>query len=283
MTKEPLSKNHWLVPLLSVIASYPTWLVLTTSPILLAVPATLAAFWILSRNRQYFLAGLLTGLCLFQIEYLPFLALPGLILGRLRYLAGITSALIALFFAAQFIPDLKNALSIQSLLSAPAITLAPAMSMTPAPNLMQNFSGLLLLLLGEGSPHLQMASLTLYTVIVVAVTELWWRLHNFPLSQNKFLKKSSITILVMLIASPHTYIQNYIAVVPVAMWLWQATANDQRDNAKTIRKTIIAFPILSWVFFAAQSVFLFLRLPPFLLWATALAVLTLPTLDEEKI
>jgi riboflavin transporter FmnP len=277
MTNEPLLKNHWLVPLILVLASYPVWLVLTTSPILLAVPAILAAFWILTRNRQYFLAGLLTGLCLFQIEYLPFLAISGLILGRLRYLAGISSALIALFSAAQFIPDLKNALSIPALLSAPAV------SMAPAPNLMQNFSGLLLLLLGEGSPHSQMASLTLYIVIIVAVTELWWRMHNFPLSQNKFLKKSSITILMMLIASPHTYIQNYVAVIPVAIWLWQATANDTRNNAKTIRITIAAFPILSWVFFAAQSVFLFLRLPPFFLWATALAVLTLPTLDDEKI
>jgi hypothetical protein len=270
MTKESMLNNHWLVPLLLVLVSYPTWLVLTTSPILLVVPAALTAFWILNRQGHWFLAGLLTALCVFRIEYLPFLVLPGLILGRFYFLGGISIAAIAVYVTAQ---------AMHLPLDMP--TLIAVNSSVTAPNLMQNFAGLLVLFLGEGTAQLQTATLAIYAFAIISVTEIWWRLHHMPISQNKFLKKCCVTILVILLTSPHTYIQDYIALIPVAIWLWQATADNTKDNLKLIRQVIVCFPILSWLFFIAQSIFITLHLPVYFIWAVALVVVVLPTLDDE--
>lgn len=274
MTTESLSKNHWLVPLVLALVSYPTWLVLTSSPpIYLLVPILLAAFWILIRRGQFLGAGLITGLCLVKLEYVPMLLISGLILGRLRYLAGFVVSLAALYFASQQIPWVSSTFNMPP-------GLAPLLSGGLTANLMQSFSGLLVLLLGD-SYEVQMASLAVYALLTVCVAELWWRLQKFPLSDTKYLKASAVTILFMLIGSPHTFAADYIAVVPAAVWLWQATANDTRDSAGTIRKMIIAFPILSWIFFIAQPIFLMLRLPPYFLWATSVVVLTLAIMEDK--
>ncbi len=44
--------NNLTVPLLLVLLAYPTWLVLTTSPAMLAAPLAICAFWLLLRRNS---------------------------------------------------------------------------------------------------------------------------------------------------------------------------------------------------------------------------------------
>lgn len=261
-----------MLPLLLVLVAYPTWLTLTTSPTLLVAPLAIFAFWLLLRKKLFFVAGLLTALCVFRIEWLPFLLIPGLILGRLQFFGGAALAAAGTFFAMQ---ALHQPLDFATLLAA-------NQSAGPTHSL-QNFAAVLALILGENSTNLQIGTLAVYAVSIVASTELWWRVHHLPDSQNKFLKKCSATILIMLAASAHTVIQDFVALIPLFFWLWQATADDDtRETGRLVRKVLIAYPVMTWLYFAAQTAFPSISIPIYFVWAVVLSVTTLPTLDVEQ-
>ncbi len=269
-TKDSTKLDHPIVPLLLVLIAYPTLLVLTRSPLMLAAPLAICAFWLLFRRKLYFVAGLLTALCVFRIEWLPFFLIPGLILGGLQFLAGSALAAIGTFFAAQI---MHQPLDLAALFTA-------SQSAVPT-HALQNFAAMLVLILGENTTNLQIGTLAVYIVAIISSTELWWRLHHMPDSQNKFLKKCAATVLIMLAASAHTAVQDYIALVPVIVWLWQATADDTKETGGLVRKVIIAYPILTWIYFAAQTAFPGFSVPIYFVWAVVLSVTVLPTLDVE--
>ncbi len=269
-TKESTKMDHPAVPLLLVLIAYPTWLVLTTSPVMLAAPLAICAFWLLLRRKLYFVAGLITALCVFKIEWLPFFLIPGVILGGLQFIAGSALAAAGAFFASQM---LHQSLDIATLLNA-------SQSSVPT-HALQNFSAMLALILGDNTANLQIGTLAVYVVAIVSSTELWWRLHHVPDCQNKFLKKCAATVLIALTASAHTAVQDYIALVPVIFWLWQATADDTKDTGGLVRRVIIAYPFLTWLYFSAQTAFPGFSLPIYFVWAVVLSVTVLPTLDVE--
>ncbi len=258
------------VPLLLVLAVYPTWLVLTTSPALLAAPLAICAFWLLNRRKLYFLAGLLTALCVFRIDWLPFLLGPGLILGGLQFLGGFAIAAAGTYFGAQMLHQPLDLATLMALSGSAVPTQA-----------LQNFSAMLVLILGENSSNLQIGTIAIYIVSLVSSTELWWRLHHMPDTENKFLKKCAATTLIMLTAGIHTTVQDYIALVPVIVWLWLATADDTEGTGGLVRKVIIAYPILTWLYFGLQTAFPAFNAPVYFVWAVVLSVTVLPTLDLE--
>ncbi len=261
-----------MLPLLLVLIAYPTWLTLTTSPTLLVAPLAIFSFWLLLRKKLFFFAGLLTALCVFRIEWLPFLLIPGLILGRLPFFGGAALAAAGTFFAMQAMHQPFDF----------ATLLAATQGAVPTHSL-QNFAAVLALILGENSTNLQIGTLAVYAVSIVASTELWWRVHHLPDSQNKFLKKCSATILIMLAASAHTVIQDYVALIPLFVWLWQATADDDtKETGRLVRKVLIAYPVMTWLYFAAQTAFPSVSMPIYFVWAVVLSVTTLPTLDVEQ-
>jgi len=269
-TKDSTATDHWLMPLLLVLVAYPTWLVLTTSPAIIAAPLAVCAFWLLCRRKLYFVAGLLTTLCVFRIEWLPFLLFPGLILGGLQFAGGVAVAAVGTYLAAQM---MHLPLDIPALMTV-------NQSAVPS-HLLQNFSAMLSLILGENTPNLQVGVFATYIVSIVSATELWWRVHHLPDSQNKYLKKCAATVLIMLAASAHTTIQDYIVLIPIIVWLWQATADDTKDTGGLVRKVIISYPFLTWIFFAVTIAFPSLNLPIYFIWAVVLSVTVLPTLDVE--
>lgn len=272
-----------MLPLLLVQLAYPTLSVLTTSPALLAAPVAIYAFFLLLRKKLFFVAGLLTALCVFRIEWLPFLLFPGLVLGGLRFAGGVALAAVGAFAAVQ---AMHIPLDFASLLAAGYSALGAqgvlsAQGTVPTHGL-QNFAAVLALILGENSINLQIGTLAVYAVSVVAATELWWRVHHLPDSENKFLKKCSATILIMLAASAHTIIQDYIALVPIFVWLWQATADDDtKETGRLVRKVLFAYPVMTWIYFAAQTALPSVSIPLYFVWAVVLSVTTLPTLDVE--
>ncbi|MBI2810386.1 MAG: hypothetical protein HYX67_06120 [Candidatus Melainabacteria bacterium] len=269
-TKESTKMDHPMVPLLLVLIAYPTWLVLTTSPTMLAAPLAIFAFWLLLRKKLYFVAGLITALCVFRIEWLPFFLIPGLILGGLHFFAGSALAAVGTFFAAQM---MHQPLDMAALFSASQGALPT--------HTLQNFAAMLVLILGENTTNLQIGTLAVYIVAIISSTELWWRIHHLVDSQNRFLRKCAATVLITLTASAHTTVQDYIALIPVFVWLWQTTADDTKDTGGLVRKVMISYPILTWLYFAAQTAFPGFAVPVYFVWAVVLSVTVLPTLDVE--
>ena len=140
---------------------------------------------------------------------------------------------------------------------------------------------MLSMILGANTSNLQIGVLAIYIVAIVSATELWWRVHHLQDSQNKYLKKCAATVLIMLTTSPHTTVQDYIVLIPIIVWLWQATADDTNDTGGLVRKVIIAYPFLTWLFFAVTMAFPALNLPVYFVWAVVLSVTVMPTLDVE--
>jgi len=266
---QPAQTSNFIPPLLLVLAAYPTWLALTTTPALLVAPVGVFAYWLSMRRKLFFVAGLLMALCAFKPEWLPFLALPGFIFGGLQFAGGFAIAAAATFFGAQAM-HLPLDWSITAG-STPEV----------ATHTYQNFAAMLALILGDSTPNLQIGTLACYAMAIVSSTELWWRTHHLVDSDHKFLKKCAATTIIMLTTSIHTTIQDYVVLVPVLVWLWQATADDINDNGGLVRKVIIAYPIFSWLYFGAQAAMASLSLPVYFVWGVVLSVCLLPTLDVE--
>jgi hypothetical protein len=265
---------------LGVLCCYPAWLSFRLGQVSLFLPAAIAAFWYLLIARRYLLAGIVSGFCMLKVQYLPMLAVVGLIMGRAKYLGGLLIAMVALFGLSIYTLGWDNILSFPG---AVHYNETSANAGGVSPEMMQNFRGMLTVILGGETPDIRMAALAIFVVLCVSITELWWRMRKHGLTEKKLLKGAAVTTLIMLIASPHTHTQDYLAAAPAAIWLWQATANDDRASSLYIRRTIAAFPALSWVFFLLQPVFLFLRIQPYFIWATALVVMTLTVLDDTTL
>lgn len=265
---QPAKKANLALPLALVLLAYPTWLTLTTAPAMILAPVALCAYWLSMRHKQYLVAGLLTALCAFKPEWLPFLILPGFIFGGLPFTGGVAVAAAAAFFGAQAMHVPLDASLFAGSAAIPTHSL-------------QNFSAMLALVLGENTPNLLIGTLACYVVSVVSSTELWWRMHQIADSPNKFWKKCAATTLIMLTTSIHTTITDYIVLVPVLVWLWQATADDINDNGGLVRKVIVAYPIVSWAYFALQTAFPMVNAPLYFVWGVVLSVCVMPTLDVE--
>jgi|688.fasta_scaffold235575_2 hypothetical protein len=266
---QPAQTTNIALPLLLVLAAYPTWLAMTTAPAMLVAPVAVCAYWLLLRRKLYFVAGLLTALCLFKPEWLPFLALPGFIFGGVQFFGGVALAALAAFFGAQAMH-----------MPLDLTTLAGLNGVAPV-HTMQNFGAMLALILGENTPNLQIGTLACYAVAFVSSTELWWRMHQIADSHTKYLKKCAATSLIMLTTSMHTSMLDYIVLVPVLVWLWQATADDIKDNGGLVRNVIVAYPLMTWAYFGLQAAAPTLSLPLYFVWAVVLSVCVLPTLDVE--
>ncbi|HEY9734307.1 MAG TPA: hypothetical protein V6C89_20515 [Drouetiella sp.] len=268
-TPPPAQASNIALPLLLVLAAYPTWQAITTAPAMLAAPVAVCAYWLLLRRKLYVVAGLLTALCAFKPEWLPFLALPGFVFGGLQFAGGVAVAALATFFGAQ---AMHYPLSISMLAGVGGDI---------PPHAMQNFSAMLSLILGENTPNLQIGTLACYAVSVISSSELWWRIHHIPDSHPKFLKKCAATTLIMLTTSMHTSAVDYIVLVPVLVWLWQATADDVNDNGGLVRKVIMAYPLVTWAHFGLQAALPAVSVPIYFAWAVVLSVCLLTTLDVE--
>ncbi len=208
----------------------------------------------------------------FQNSVAAVFAVSGLILGRLRFLGGAALAAAAAYVAMQTMHQPFDF----------ATLLATNQGALPA-HALQNFAAALTLIIGENSTNLQIGTFAVYIVSIVTSTELWWRVHHLPDHQSKFLKKCSATVLIMLAASAQTVIQDYIALIPIFVWLWQATADDDtRETGRLIRKVLIAYPVMTWLYFGVQTAFPSLSIPIYFVWAVVLSVTTLPTLDVEQ-
>jgi hypothetical protein len=262
----------------AVLAAYPTWVGFRLGQSsLLAFPA-LVAFWFLLRSRKFGLAGTAGGLMFMKLQYGPIVLLTGIILGALRFFLPAIATLAALICIAGFTVGWDNVLRYPTALllgdTSGRFSGVPVFQM-------QNFRGAFALSLGGETSATRLAAGLLMFATAFGITWLWvkWMPQVRSGDNAKFRTLASITVLAMLASSLHSFPQDYLFAAIPCIWLWKWTEDDHHFS-KVVRTLILAFPILSWVFFLFQHLFLMVRIEPFLLWA--LALLTCVTVDEFR-
>lgn len=81
-----------------------------------------------------------------------------------------------------------------------------------------------------------------------------------------------MTLLAMLITSPHTHIQDYIIATCAGVWIWMsAHTYFASRSGKVLKALIVSFPAASWMYYFLLGPFNFLKIQPFFVWALAVA------------
>jgi hypothetical protein len=256
-----------------VLAAYPTWVGFRLGQSsLLAFPA-LVAFWFLLRSRKFGIAGLAAGLMFLKLQYGPMVILIGGVLGRLRFLLAAMATVAVMICVAGFNVGWDN------ILRYPAALLLGDTSgkFSGVPVLqMQNFRGAFALSFGMETSATRLSAGLVALATAFGITWLWlkWMPEISAGNDRKFQTLASITTLGMLVSSLHSFAQDYLFAAIPCLWLWKWT-EEKHHFSTVVRVLILSFPIISWVFFLFQHVFLLVRIEPFLLWALALSACVL--------
>ncbi len=257
--------------LVAALVSFPAWVgIRQGNSSVLIVPA-LIIFWYLMMRKKHFLSGIASAACLMKIQYLPVIALVGFVSGRAHFAAGLAAA--AVILSAVTIPVLgwSNMAGYPAALTG---SLSGATISGVAAEIMQNLRGALALLPLD-SRIVTVASFAFLLIALALVLCIWVTYGRTCDTGEDFRLRASLTVLIMLISSPHTHAHDYAMMVVPAVWLWQAAGASQVSvsYARILRILVILFPILSWVFFLFHPVSMAMRVQPFFLYAVVMCVL----------
>ncbi|HEY9711968.1 MAG TPA: glycosyltransferase family 87 protein [Chroococcales cyanobacterium] len=255
---------------IGTLASFPAWLSFELAQTsLFQFPATMA-FWLFMRAGKFFLAGLVMTLLLVKVQYSPALLLIGLLLGRLRYAAGLTVSCVFLTIITVLNVGIEN---IKRFPEALAFGETSNKVAGVGAEQMQNFRGELVVLLGQDGRVIHLTVLALFGLGVATIGWLWWRVYprlSEKLGRQAFNILAACSVLISLITSPHTHIQEFLSASLALLFLYPLVAGARKTRAeKTLYGLMIAYPALSWIFFLGKIVFFLLRMQPFLIWTLA--------------
>lgn len=261
-------------------ASFPSWLSFELGQTSLYQVPFLIAFWLLLSEKRYFSAGLESALLLVKLQYVPVIVALGVMIGRLRYSAGLLLSSASLAGLTIFVVGMQNVLSYpKALLHGETSANVSGVAAIE----MQNLRGELILLLGREDRFVHIAALAFFAAAVLLVCSLWF--WGYPALQRikgraenfAFEICAALSTIAMLLASPHTHTQDYVCVVISCVFLFHAFDlwNAQSKRMKFLRFLILSFPFLSWVFFIGKFLFKLICIQPFFLWALAVLILSL--------
>jgi Glycosyltransferase family 87 len=268
--KNPFARVFVLV---AVFASFQTWLGFRLGQTAWLNFCALVAFWCLIGTRRPFFAGLVASIFTIKFQYLPLPFLVGLMLGKFRFFIGFALMTTLLLAVTVLMVGWSNIASYpQALLNHEVGNYVVGI----APEVMQNLRGTLVLFTNADDHLVRMAAVIFFLVGVVLGAALFIRQKTNQIAIDRdFQIKASICSLVMLIASPHTHVQDYLVAAIPALWLWQAISG---HSAPLLRTLILAFPALSWLFYYLRPLFMFARIQPFFLWAVLVIFLAMSEL-----
>lgn len=261
-------------------ASFPTWLSFELAQTALFQFPLMLLCLLLLRAQRYFSAGLESALLLGKLQYVPAIVAIGVILGRWRYGAGfaISSSLLGAFTI--FLLGMKNVMNFPKALVYGQTSKNVG---GVVPQVMQNLRGELLLLLGAEDRLVQISVLIFFGSTLLLLCALWvWGYPSLQKIKGRiehfaFESCAAISMLAMLIASPHTHSQDYMFTVIPGVFLFRSFDLWSPTNMRTkiLRILILAFPFLSWLFFIGKPLFEMIYIQPFFMWAVTVLILAL--------
>ena len=269
-------------------ASFPAWLSLELGQASFYVLGALAFMLYFLKGKKYFLSGIASGFITIKLQYFPFFWIIGLVHGKWRFLAGALSCLAVLLLLSFFVLGADNVLSYpQALFSGETGQAVSGVSSF----MMQNWRGQLFLLLkGENAGTLKFV-LAAFLLSIIAV--LYLNLKKYRDAGKRSVDVvAALSIMIALMGSVHTHTQDYFLLAVAALllrdWLSDRSTDANISSAaigqgKIIRRSLLLFPALSWLFFYLQPLLMLLAIQPFFIYLLLLSILILWRLERSNV
>ncbi|MDX2105921.1 MAG: glycosyltransferase family 87 protein [Candidatus Melainabacteria bacterium] len=263
------------------LSSFPYWLCFRLAQVALLLYPAFLGYFICLQNKKWFQAGLLGGFCLLKLQYAPVMFLLGLILGGWQFFAGFSLMGIIYLLGSILVLGWKNVGGYPEALKFGEIG---GQVTGVSPETQQNIRGQLVCLLNNDGPQIHAVVSVLWLLASLALAYVWFKNRRSILQGNNrtFMYLGSITLLSLLISSPHTHKQDYVFVILPAAWILFGLMPEAQMASKKVmalKFLIIAFPFLSWFFFLLTA-FMPAIIQPFFAWAVAMLVLLLCSRKE---
>jgi hypothetical protein len=247
---------------LGVVASYPFWICNRLGQLALFTIPSAILFWWLLRIKRPLGAGVTSALLVLKFQYLPFLGVAGLVQGRIRYLLSAIVSCVIVAVTSGFVLGWPNILNYpQTVMHAEYAT---NLYSGVRPQDQQNIRSMLVRLTGSDSAIINKICVALCLIVAAVLFVLWLKsLKNID-PDNRFKFLVSLTVVCMLVFSPHAHTQDYlILAVPVA-WIWLKPLQSGGPPSRWARYFVISLPMISWVLFMLDKI---MPIPTFMLIA----------------
>ena len=228
-------------------------------------------YWLFLKKKRYVAAGFVSVAFLIKIQFLPFLILLGCLLGGWRYL--IAFSVPSLLYMAYTVATLGwgNLINYPS-----ALHFLETHAKSVASEIMQNLRGEILMFF-PSTPVTDAIVLLGYSAGILATLCMWkWLVPRMAktIGDKAFNLAASITVLLMLVLSPHTHIQDYINISIVAAFLYSSfqTATTRTIWQHIARWLLLIFPIYSWLTILLFVFMVRIHMQPYFLWACILLI-----------
>ncbi|MBP7860100.1 DUF2029 domain-containing protein [bacterium] len=270
--------------LVASLASFPYWLCFRLAQVALVLYPAFLGYWLCLQNKKWFQAGLFGGFCLLKLQYAPLMFLVGITLGGWQFFSGFSLIGMIYLLGSIFILGWKNVGGYPEALKYGEIG---GQVTGVSPETQQNIRGQLVCLLHSDGPEIHKVVSVLWILGSLVLAYIWYKNRKAILDGNNrlFMYLGSITLLALLITSPHTHKQDYVFVVLPAIWILFGLIPQAKQNSKKlvcIKFLIIGFPFLSWMFFLI-TVLIPAIIQPFFAWAVILIILLLCSKNELAI
>lgn len=245
--------------LLGVMASMPAWLTLRLGQWSLFVLALICLYFAALRSGRGFAAGIGLALASVKLQYLPFLAVPLLVLRRWQAAAWALTAGASLLAMAGIL------LGWQTIAEYPSVLAHAETSgfyTGVAPTEMVNLRGLVAGLM-PGAP--QEWLIVSSTLTGIAVTLAIWTVAARSAAWDWAL---ALTVVACLIFAPHVHAQDLVLLALPAALTLQSTSLFSRAGSRWAtgwQSVLVLYPILSWILLISMPVWHFVHCQPFAL------------------
>jgi Glycosyltransferase family 87 len=245
-----------------------------------AVFACCAAFlFLLLQHEYFFLAGMVSGLCMLKVQYAPALIIVGLCVGRFRYLLGLVFASVVLFAVSILGVGWSNITSFISNILAAESNHCPYGLL--AIDRMDNLRGFLV---QYSPPEIALNVSLAATICAYGCLAYTW-LHLFPLlrktTRHAFILCSTISLLLTVPFGLHTYNYDYISAFLPCIWFYIYLKEQTEKSWYHILALwfLLLTPMVNWLAYFANPKFHFL-----FCWAALflLMVIAIVSRDRQK-
>lgn len=272
----------------ATLASFPAWLSFELGQSALYMLPIIALVFRLLRRDLPLQAGAAAALATVKLQYAPLLAVIGIsAAGGLSprggaFLSGITGGFFALVALAVMVLGPENVLNYPHALIAGETGKSVS---GVSPHMMQNIRGWLTIVTHSEAKWIMVVC----AIALVLAMFFCYRLFCSPKTlaltgsekQKHFSLASAVSVLLLLVTSPHTHVQDYLLAAYASLFLWsyfdlsKLDGQDQnRQQGIVLKGFLLALPAASWVFFIGQPFFATIGIQPYFFWAVAVLALT---------
>ena len=212
--------------------------------------------------------------------------MTGILLGGLRFFWGYATMGMIYLLSSGFILGWHNVLGYPQALKYGEIS---GKVTGVAPEDQQNIRGQLVAILHNDDTFVHAIAFIAWMAASFAIAYFWYKESRLrkslgeddPGQKRRFLLLSSVTVIVLLLSSPHTHKQDFIFMSLPCIWLMYMLVGEypikeapisgdfKPVNLLSIRYLILGFPMLSWLFFLL-AYYLPVIIQPFFAWGVIL-------------